>query len=315
MDVFGMAWTRLGIAGAVVAVAAVLAFVLFPRLTGSARKAVWLVLSAAVAFSPALVPLEPRPFRFVAALLAITVLVKLYDAWHTPEVTEGPSLRESLVDVANGFWLVRRWPPVSVPASSDLRRLLDQAPVTALALLAADFVFEADWSRTSLVIEHLVKVPVAVLAVTLSVNTIASAWRLAGGRAWTPMGDPFTAATPGEFWQRWNVPAQQFFLRYVFLPAGGPRHPVRATMATFFVSGLVHEYVVGIAAGRIVGLQLAYFVLQGLGVLAGRRLQGLPRAIQIPATAAFQLATSALFFASLDAALPFYVERPGSGIL
>ena len=144
---------------------------------------------------------------------------------------------------------------------------------------------------------------------------LRGAYRLLGGTALDPMGNPITARTPAEFWRRWNHPAQQFLHEYAFMPAGGFRRAVRATMVTFGVSGLVHEYVFGIAAGRIQGCQLLFFSLQGCAVAATMRCRpsGRMSVLWIAGTLVFNLATSVLFFQSVDAVLPFYWPRGAAG--
>lgn len=102
--------------------------------------------------------------------------------------------------------------------------------------------------------------------------------------------------------------AQQFFYEDVFKPAGGLRFPVRATLVTFAFSALVHEYVFGIAIGRVQGYQTAFFLLQGVATAATVRVKvrGWTAALWFAGTFAFNLASSVLFFASTNAVLPFY---------
>jgi len=125
------------------------------------------------------------------------------------------------------------------------------------------------------------------------------------------MDNPFAARTPADFWRRYNRPAQQFFDEDVFQPLGGLRAPVRATLGTFAVSAVLHEYLFDIAVGRVQGYQMVFFVLQGLAVAATRRVK--PRGWRAVAwgagTLAFNLATSALFFASVNEILLFYTRR------
>ncbi len=111
-----------------------------------------------------------------------------------------------------------------------------------------------------------------------------------------------------QFWRRWNRPAQQFLEEYAFKPAGGPRHFIGATLVTFAVSGLAHEYVFDIAAGRILGWQMAFFALQGLAVVATRHVRPSARSRPgwLAATFAFNLLSSILFFRSVNAVVPFY---------
>ena len=56
---------------------------------------------------------------------------------------------------------------------------------------------------------------------------------------------PLIARSVREFWgKRWNVFITTFAFRNIFLPLGGRRAPLSATLAVFIASGLMHEYVV-----------------------------------------------------------------------
>jgi D-alanyl-lipoteichoic acid acyltransferase DltB (MBOAT superfamily) len=122
------------------------------------------------------------------------------------------------------------------------------------------------------------------------------------------MDAPLLAPTPAEFWRRYNRPVQQFFHENVFKPAGGMRSPIRATLIVFAVSALVHEYVFGITLGRVQGYQTLFFLLQGCAAAATVRVRpaGWRFWPWFAATWIFNLATSLLFFASLNGVMPFY---------
>jgi hypothetical protein len=169
-------------------------------------------------------------------------------------------------------------------------------------------LFRFDWSVVPFALEHSLKVPAVFLSVVLIGRTSAAAYRLLGGTALDPTKNPLAAQTPAQFWRRWNRPAQQFFHEYAFAPAGGVRRPALATLATFAVSGLVHEYVFGAAAGCVQGWQLLFFMLQGCAVVATMRIRptGWAVPLWVMGTAAFNLLTAVLFFRSVDAVLPFY---------
>lgn len=55
---------------------------------------------------------------------------------------------------------------------------------------------------------------------------------------------PFKAATTVEFWRRWNMTLNRFFIRYLYIPMGGNRRGAwrtyRNTMIIFLASGLWH---------------------------------------------------------------------------
>jgi hypothetical protein len=294
-----------------VAFAAALAFYPARRLGGRGRTWAWLACSAVVALSPCLVPLCAKPVRFVASLTAITMLVKLYDVYMECPLAQHTSLQSYLAYLPNGFWLVLRKEPSRVPWTRDLRRLTCVTAAFLSTLLLSAGLWQQDWSAVPFAIEHALKVSSVILTVVLLGNALAVAYRLLGGRALDPMINPIAARTPADFWRRWNRPAQHFLSEYIFMPAGGLRRPVRATLVTFGVSGLIHEYVLGIAAGRVQGWQILFFAVQGCAVVATAhaRPTGRTQSLWIAATVVFNLATSVLFFQSVDAVLPFYWPR------
>lgn len=275
------------------------------------RTLLWLASMCLVAVSPSLVPLARAPLRLGASLIAIAVLVKLYDMHREPELAGGLSFWSYVAYLPNGFWLVLRKEPRRIPVARDLRHLAIAAPAAALSILLVAGLWQQDWSAVPFFIEHVLKVASVILAVVLTGNGLAMAYRLLGGRAIDPMANPIVARTPADFWRRWNRLAQQFLSEYAFLPAGGYRRATRATLITFGVSGLIHEYVFGIAAGGIQGCQLLFFMLQGLAVAVTMRVRPSARIVPIwmTGTLFFELSTSVLFFRSVDAVLPFYWPR------
>jgi len=290
---------------------AIVSFFLFRHVQGAGRTLAWLALTLVAAPLPALFSLENKPLRFAAALVTICSLVKLYDVFRTPEMTRRTSLIGYLISFCNPAWLVWRRTPPSIPESQNVRWIVAGVPLAILLLIVLDAVFHTDWTNRPFVLEHLAKVAVVVAETALLANIAAAVWRSLGGLGLIPMRNLLTVRTPGEFWLRWNIPAQQFFHEYVFIPAGGRRHWARGVMATFLVSGLIHEYVLGIAAGRVLGSQMAYFVLQGIAVVVWRRsLAPFGMAtFSIVLALAFQIASSVLFFSGVNAILPFYSPR------
>lgn len=305
-----MNWYFIVLAPAV-AVAAALAYYPARRLGGASRTLAWLASSAVVALSPCLIPLTSKPLRFVGSLIAITLLVKLYDVYMESRLALHMSLQSYLAYLPNGFWLVLRKEPSRMLLIRDLMRLAWAAPASLLSVLIGVGLWRKDWSAVPFAFEHALKAASVVLAVVLIGTALAAAYRLLGGRALDPMTNPIAARTPADFWRRWNRPAQQFLTTYIFMPSGGLRRPVRATLVTFGMSGLIHEYVLGIAAGGIQGCQILFFTLQGCAVVATghTRPSGRIMSLWIAGTLIFNLSTSVLFFRSVDAILPFYWPR------
>lgn len=306
-----MPWPELLAAILANAAVTVLSFFLFRRTQGAGRTLAWLTLTLVTLPLPALVPAEGKPLRLVAALVTICTLVKLYDVFRTPIMTRQTPLIGYLIAFCNPAWLVWRRAPPGIPESQDVRWIAAGVPLAILLLILLDAVFRTDWTNRPFLLEHLAKVPLLVAETALLANIAAAVWRSLGGRGLIPMRNLLTARTPGEFWQRWNIPAQQFFHEYVFLALGGRRGWTRGVLATFLISGLIHEYVLGIAAGRVLGSQMAFFALQGIAVVVWRRPWApFQMAIfSVPLALAFQIASAALFFSGVNAVVPFYSPR------
>ena len=302
-----MQWHRLTMASAI-AFSAALAFYPAMRLGRRGRCWVWLVCSALVGLSPCLVPANANPLRLFATLLSIGLLPKLYNLHDEARFGLRLTLWSYVGYLLNFFWLVRRREPSRPPRNRDLRRLGSSVPGALLSVLLCILLYRMNWSPTSFALEHVLKVTAVISGVVLITNTLAAVYRLLGGIAMDPTAHPLVAPTPADFWRRWNRPAQQFLNEYAFKPAGGSRRAVGATLITFGISGLIHEYVFGIATGRLQGCQLVFFLLHGVAVVATRRIRprGSRALIWIAGTWVFNLTSSAIFFMSVNQVLPFY---------
>jgi hypothetical protein len=141
-------------------------------------------------------------------------------------------------------------------------------------------------------------------------HLLVAALALAGYRITDAFRYPILAHSVLDFWSRYNVWIHRWLKRHVFEPIGRRRRrPVMGILAVFAVSGLLHEYLVVLAAPDLLGWQSAFFGLHGLGAIGGtwigrrcQRLAGrrLPRPLAIAATLGFVLATAPLFIHCLD---------------
>jgi D-alanyl-lipoteichoic acid acyltransferase DltB (MBOAT superfamily) len=306
---------RLGGFALAVAVAstAAIPFYFALRTGRRARTIALLLASAFLLVTPFLVPPGARFLRLLAAILAATHVLKLYDLHVGAARGVVPCFRAFLAFLPSIFSLVhRKLDGEPRPATRDnLRRV---AVGTALfILMTALFIgtFRVDWSRHPFALEHAVKVVTLFLAIVPATSALGAAWNLLGGRGRTFMDNPFAARTPADFWRRYNRPVHQFLHEDVFLPAGGARSPLRGILAVFLVSAAVHEYVFSVAIGKVQGYQTAYFLVQALAVAATMRLKprGASAAAATAATFAFNVATAVLFFASVDEVLPFFYRN------
>jgi hypothetical protein len=277
----------------------------------SFRFSACLLSSLLVGLAPCLVPISASPWRFAATLVSITFLVKLYDLFKHSSQVRNMSSRSYFLYLVNPFWLVLHKRPASTMVAQDRNGLFWKAPLALAMVGLCGWLFSFDYAEKPFAVEHTLKVFTVVLTVILLADCAARVWRLLGGVALDPMSSPAVASTPAEFWRRWNRPVQQFLHEYPFRAAGGARRPVRATMAAFAVSGLVHEYVFAIASGRIQPWQLLFFSLQGAAAVVTNRIP--PRSgyrlLCIGGTISFNLLLAMLFFKSVNSVLPFYSPR------
>lgn len=147
----------------------------------------------------------------------------------------------------------------------------------------------------------------AMVAVSDSLGGLAM---LTGWHVGPLFDAPVIARSPRDFWsRRWNLFVQRWIRRYVFVPSGGRRRPLRGIAATFAASALMHEYIVIAGLGRIpdhVGWMTLFFSIHGAAVVleaAAMRRFGrgpwLPRPVAIALHLAWVTATAPLFFAPL----------------
>lgn len=114
---------------------------------------------------------------------------------------------------------------------------------------------------------------------------IALGWQSVGIHAEPIMQHPLESQSLSEFWgKRWNLGFRKLTHGLVFLPLQKRLGIVPATLGAFLASGLIHDLVISVPARAGYGLPTAYFLVQGLGVLAersgaGRRL-GLGRGMR-----------------------------------
>ena len=102
-------------------------------------------------------------------------------------------------------------------------------------------------------------------------HLIALAWQSTGIRAEPIMQRPLQSESLSELWgKRWNLGFRKLSHTWVFEPLRRRFGIVAGTLGAFLTSGLIHELVISVPAGAGYGLPTAYFLLQGLGVIAER---------------------------------------------
>ncbi len=141
-------------------------------------------------------------------------------------------------------------------------------------------------------------------------HLVVGSFALAGYRVSDGFRYPILAHSVLDFWSRYNVWIHRWLKRHVFEPIGHRRRqPVLGVIAVFGVSGLLHEYLFLPVDLAVLGWQLGFFLLHGLGAIAGARLgrgfkrvagRRSPRWLAIATTLAFVLLSAPLFIHCLD---------------
>jgi hypothetical protein len=289
---------------AVMVVAVAAAFIPFARPAHRPLAACALVIAACLLLAaPLLVPAPAPATRFVVAVWAAVLLMKVVDLYVGSRRT-APDARTAFAFLFASCLVLR-----NTPSSQPRReRPLQQVALSAAGTLSIYHAMGYDWTDWPFLLEHSVKILLFAAAAFPACNLLMWAVRRLGGTANDFSAAPAFARTPAEFWRRYNRIVGEFLHYDVGRAVGGVHAPVKAVIAAFAFSAALHEYLLATAAGRAFGFQTAFFALQALAVLATMRLA--PRGAAAVAgtilTIAFMLLTSTLFGANIHMAIPIY---------
>ena len=305
-----MPLTILGLFVIAVAIQFSVALCFYPALAWSRaqRRPLAILAIVLIALTPLVVPATARFPRFFSTVIAIALMVKVYDLHRTCGPSLRPTLGAYIAYLPN--WLSVVWRKLAATPCPTRRVNTRRLCVALIQAAAAGTLFvwmlSLNWKFIPFCIEHSVKVFVFFLVLIPITHAYTALWRLCGGRGLDPMDRPLLAVTPADFWRRYNRPAQQFFHDHVYRRIRGS--PRRAVVITFLVSAIIHEYVFGIALSRLQGYQTIFFLLQGAAVVATIQFRPRGRWVwpAIIATFLFNLITSIFFFASVQGVVPFY---------
>ena len=102
-------------------------------------------------------------------------------------------------------------------------------------------------------------------------HLLSLVWRSFGVDARHIMDKPLVARSVSEFWgQRWNLAFRDVMHGFVFLPLAPVVGVLWASVATFVVSGFIHDAVISFTGGGGWGLPTLYFLIQAAAVFVER---------------------------------------------
>ncbi|HKO56304.1 MAG TPA: membrane bound O-acyl transferase family-domain-containing protein, partial [Thermoanaerobaculia bacterium] len=141
-----------------------------------------------------------------------------------------------------------------------------------------------------------VATPLMMIALPLMLHfgvfhLLAAFWRAHGAATDRLMRDPLRATTLADFWSgRWNAGFSEMTALLVYRPLRRRRGETAALMASFLVSGLLHELAISVPVGAGYGLPTLYFLLHGaLTATEKRQLLGAPSRVRTLALLAIPL--------------------------
>ena len=119
-----------------------------------------------------------------------------------------------------------------------------------------------------LCLEHVAKVLALVASMLLIGQTFAALYRRLVGPATNRSIIRFSSASRRNSGGGGTGRFGTFLMSMCFAPPGGRGGPSFATLIVFALSGLIHEYVFGVATGQVQGWQMLFFMVQGCAAAA-----------------------------------------------
>ncbi|MEN6577992.1 MAG: MBOAT family O-acyltransferase [Phycisphaerales bacterium] len=273
-----------------------------------------MALGTAVLGSAACLHTDVEAIRWTVALVLVIFLLHMWDLHLDPCRGSRLRLRSYMVFLADYAWSVARSGDDYGARLSARQHVLDAGRYVAEFCIASAVmvaVFRIDWRTQPFLLEHAVKSTCLGMWIVYAFQANTVLWRLAGApAAFFMVSNILGACSPADFWRRWNRPMHRWLLENVFKPLSRWKNPRVATLATFAVSGLLHEYLFAVALRRVTGYVTVFFLLQGAAVLLTRRFKPAGWLV-LPAAAgtfAFNTVSTVLLLIPVNERVSFYVN-------
>lgn len=151
-----------------------------------------------IVLSPWLIPAGQALPRFLAAMSATLMAIKVIDAWLDLRRRSPPTWKEFVAFLANPFVLVRRCLPLErqVPGRTNLSHLVRGSVGCAIGIALLNGLFRVDWQDWPFLLEHVSKVTALMVGIISGLSASTALWRLSGGVAREYMDHPLRHARP-----------------------------------------------------------------------------------------------------------------------
>lgn len=284
------------------------------KLESRLRTIIFILLGIIVLGSPLMLSTDSAILRCLITLALIICFEHMWDLHLDPCRRTRLSFKTYMVFLLDFAWGVARVTDDYGANLSLKRRILDTVKNTVVFCLVSTIAivaFRIDWKPYSFLLEHFVKSTCLIIWIIWAFNANTAIWRLAGAPA-APFirKHIFLAHSPAEFWRRFDRPVHRWLYENVFLPIGGRRKPITATLTAFAVSACLHEYLLTVTLRYITGYVFVFFMLHGFVTVLTRRFK-LTNFLVYPAIAltfVFNTLSTVLIFTPINERFPFYVN-------
>jgi len=322
-----MPWTAILIHFALPCIASVgffyaAALMVWPAIQTGHRSARLIIFALALAFAvfaELLLRPEPKIVRGGVSVLALLLALRAYS--YCQSSVRGSFLRYIRflsIGLLNPHLIYSpsgHHAPRSMAIGKEMARFAGGVLVAIVACALAKRLLLTQPAIHSWIVNDLILTCGFVILMQAYGQSSFALWKLLGIQSHPLVDHILLSRTPAEFWRRWSWPIHLWLYRYVYIPAGGNPHRLRATLAVFVMSSLQHEYLAFSAIGRVTGHQTLFFMLNGLGVLASPAMKRFARrgivaqAFTRLLTILFLATTASLMFTTFNYIFPIYHKK------
>jgi alginate O-acetyltransferase complex protein AlgI len=246
------------------------------RSVAIARTAAWALAVGGGVGVERLTTDEPAGVRMLAIVLELILGMKSVVTVEA-QAAGMPALKPWQWFVFAGLWVGMRpqlfaaagGPPRAGAARYVVRGLLWSAAGVALLWLCGELWGSEPVRQVAL--SGLMLVALSLILHFGILTVLAGLWRLAGVDARPLHRAPLKARSLTEFWgRRWNLAFSEMTALAVYRPLRRLADEPAAVLASFALSGLLHEAAISVPVRANYGGPLAYFLLQGCLTLVER---------------------------------------------